>query len=171
MSRSPCPAGAKPPTIERAVMLGTESSPITVAHACSFTSAIGRAAAAAATARPIAEVKEQAWATVMGDDSVPNITARSIVGGFAPAGQGDLLMPYVERYFAQIPDVCDRRSSAVAQRVVIGLSPHWAISGEAVAIADKSLAGDHPSARRRLVTEGKAGIELPLRARAFDTQS
>ncbi|WP_159924116.1 MULTISPECIES: aminopeptidase N [Nocardia] len=134
------------------------------------TAAGKRQAAAAATARPIAEVKEQAWATVMGDDSVPNVTARSIVGGFAPAGQDELLTSYVERYFAEVPGVWERRSSEVAQTVVVGLYPHWAISEDAVAVADKFLAGDHPPALRRLVSEGKAGIERSLRARAFDAQ-
>ncbi|MEV5834384.1 aminopeptidase N [Nocardia sp. NPDC052112] len=135
------------------------------------TAAGKRHAAAAATARPIAEVKEQAWTTVMTDDSVPNITARSIVGGFAPNGQGELLTPYVERYFAEVPAVWERRSSEVAQTVVVGLYPTWAISEEAVAAADKFLADDHPPALRRLVSEGKAGIERSLRARAFDARN
>ncbi|WP_280422738.1 aminopeptidase N [Nocardia carnea] len=132
------------------------------------TAAGRRQAATAATARPIAEVKTSAWATVMEDDSVPNITARSIVNGFAPAGQDTLLQPFVERYFAEIPAVWERRSSEVAQTVVIGLYPSWAISEEAVARADEFLAADHPPALRRLVSEGKAGIERSLRARAFD---
>ncbi|AHH20892.1 aminopeptidase N [Nocardia nova SH22a] len=132
------------------------------------TAAGRRQASAAATARPQAEVKEKAWHTVMDDDSVPNITARAIVGGFAPAGQGELLAPYVQRYFDEIAAVWERRSSEVAQTVVIGLYPHWAITPEAVAVADKFLAGDHPPALRRLVIEGKAGIERSLRARAAD---
>ncbi|WP_280462844.1 aminopeptidase N [Nocardia carnea] len=132
------------------------------------TAAGRRQAATAATARPIAEVKASAWATVLEDDSVPNITARSIVNGFAPAGQDALLQPFVERYFAEIPAVWERRSSEVAQTVVIGLYPSWAISEEAVARADEFLAADHPPALRRLVLEGKAGIERSLRARAFD---
>ncbi|MEU4317065.1 aminopeptidase N [Nocardia sp. NPDC024068] len=132
------------------------------------TAAGRRQAATAATARPIAEVKESAWATVMQDDSVPNITARSIVGGFAPAGQDALLQPYLERYFAEIPAVWERRSSEVAQTAVVGLYPSWEISDQAVARADEFLAGDHPPALRRLVSEGKAGIERSLRARAFD---
>ncbi|MET7767274.1 aminopeptidase N [Nocardia sp. NPDC005366] len=147
---------------------GTDTPVIDQELANDPTAAGKRQAAAAATARPIAEVKEQAWATVMGDDAVPNITARSIVGGFAPAGQGDLLGSYVERYFAEVPGVWERRSSEVAQTVVVGLYPSWAISDEAVAIADKFLSGDHPPALRRLVSEGKAGIERALRARAFD---
>ncbi|MGI5220951.1 aminopeptidase N [Nocardia sp. CA-290969] len=132
------------------------------------TAAGRRQAATASTARPIAEVKESAWAMVLEDDSVPNITARSIVNGFAPAGQEALLRPFVERYFAEIPAVWERRSSEVAQTVVIGLYPAWDISEEAVARADEFLAADHPPALRRLVVEGKAGIERSLRARAFD---
>ncbi|MGW0247732.1 aminopeptidase N [Nocardia goodfellowii] len=132
------------------------------------TAAGKRQAAAAATARPQAAVKEQAWNTVMNDDSLPNITARSIVGGFAPAGQGDLLHAYTDRYFTDVPGVWERRSSEVAQTVVVGLYPSWDISQDAVAKADKFLADNHPPALRRLVSEGKAGIERSLRARAFD---
>ncbi|NEW28896.1 aminopeptidase N [Nocardia cyriacigeorgica] len=149
---------------------GVETPTIDAELANDQTAAGKRQAAAAATARPIAEVKQQAWETVMGDDSVPNITARSIVNGFAPAGQGELLSDFVERYFAEIPDVWERRSSEVAQTVVIGLYPSWEISEAAVARADKFLAENRPPALARLVSEGKAGIERSLRARAFDAQ-
>ncbi|MFD4433332.1 ERAP1-like C-terminal domain-containing protein, partial [Nocardia sp. NPDC058497] len=149
---------------------GMDSPTIDAELAGDPTAAGKRQAAAAATARPIAEVKEQAWATVMGDDSVPNITARAIVGGFAPAGQGELLAPYVDKYFAEIPAVWERRSSEVAQTVVIGLYPHWAITEDAVTKADEFLAGDHPPALYRLVSEGRAGIERSLRAREFDAK-
>jgi aminopeptidase N len=115
-------------------------------------------------------VKERAWASALTDDTLPNVTTRAIVGGFAPVGQADLLTPYVERYFAEIPAVWERRSSEVAQTVVIGLYPHWAISPEAVTAADKFLGADHPPALRRLVIEGKAGIERSLRARSFDAR-
>ncbi|MFC9437634.1 aminopeptidase N [Nocardia sp. NPDC057030] len=132
------------------------------------TAAGRRHAATAATARPQPEVKEQAWVKVVSDDSVSNITTRAIVAGFAPAGQNELLAPYVDRYFAEVAGVWERRSSEVAQTVVVGLYPGWSISDDAVAIADKFLAGDHPPALRRLVVEGKAGVERALRARAFD---
>ncbi|MEU0870453.1 aminopeptidase N [Nocardia brasiliensis] len=134
------------------------------------TAAGKRQAATAATARPIAEVKAQAWRTVFEDDSVSNITTRAIVAGFAPVGQAELLAPYVEGYFAEVAQVWERRSSEVAQTVVVGLYPSWDVSADAVAAADKFLAGDHPPALRRLVTEGKAGVERALRARAFDAQ-
>ncbi len=132
------------------------------------TAAGRRQAAAAAASRPQPEVKAQAWNTVMNDDSVPNITARAIVGAFAPVGQSSLLTSYVDRYFTEIPSVWDRRSSEVAQTVVVGLYPHWSITEESVAKADKFLSAEHPPALRRLVAEGKAGIERSLRARSFD---
>ncbi|MFE3292088.1 aminopeptidase N [Rhodococcus sp. NPDC059234] len=147
---------------------GTESPVIDAEAERDPTAAGARAAAAARAARPQAAVKEQAWATVVGDDTVPNITARSIIGGFSAPGQDELLEPYVARYFADIPGVWARRSSEVAQTVVVGLYPAWSISAASVAAADQFLAGDHPPALRRLVVEGRAGIERSLKARAFD---
>ncbi|MCQ4118733.1 aminopeptidase N [Rhodococcus tibetensis] len=132
------------------------------------TAAGARQAAAAATLRPQSAVKEQAWTKVVGDDSLPNITARAIIGGFSGPGQSDLLEPYVARYFADIPAVWERRSSEVAQTVVVGLYPSWSISEKSVTAADDFLAGDHPPALRRLVVEGRAGIVRSLAARKFD---
>ena len=53
--------------------------------------------------------------------------------------------------------------------MVIGLYPSWDISSEALAAADWFLGGLHvPPPLRRLVLEGRAGVERALRARAFD---
>ncbi len=144
-------------------------SPVIDAEAARDNTAAGaRSAAAARAARPSAEVKEQAWTTVVDDDAVPNITARSIIGGFAGPGQGELLEPYVARYFDAIEGVWARRSSEVAQTVVVGLYPSWSISEDSLAAADGFLDGDLPPALRRLVIEGRAGIVRALAAREFD---
>jgi aminopeptidase N len=132
------------------------------------TAAGRRHAAAASAARPQLEVKNAAWQQVIEDDTLPNITARAIIGGFVQTGQSALLQPFTERYFAAIPGVWERRSSEVAQTVVVGLYPSWDISSDALAAADTFLAGELPSALRRLVLEGRAGIERSLKARAFD---
>ncbi len=132
------------------------------------TAAGRRHAAAASAARPQIAVKEAAWQQVIEDDTLANITARAIIGGFAPAGQSALLQPFTARYFEAIPGVWERRSSEVAQTVVIGLYPSWDVSDEALAAADEFLSGELPSALRRLVLEGRAGIERSLKARAFD---
>ncbi|TFV59681.1 aminopeptidase N [Mycobacterium sp. PS03-16] len=132
------------------------------------TAAGRRHAAAAAAARPQPAVKETAWQQVIEDDTLANITTRAIVGGFVQPGQQALLAPFTEKYFASISGVWERRSSEVAQTVVIGLYPSWDISEDGLAAADRFLAGDVPPALRRLVLEGRAGVERSLRARRFD---
>jgi aminopeptidase N len=133
------------------------------------TAAGKRHGAQAATARPQMQVKDAAWTTVVEDDTLANITARSIIAGIAPPGQAELLKPFTARYFEAISGVWARRSSEVAQTVVIGLYPHWDISGDGVAAADKFLSDPQvPAALRRLVLEGQAGVKRSLRARRFD---
>ena len=133
------------------------------------TAAGKRQGAQASAARPQLAVKEKAWSQVIEDDTLPNITARSIIGGFIEPGQAELLKPFTERYFAAIRGVWQRRSSEVAQTVVIGLYPSQDISDDGIAAADRFLADPElPPALRRLVLEGRAGIERSLRARRFD---
>jgi aminopeptidase N len=133
------------------------------------TAAGQRHALEASTARPQPAVKESAWEEVIEDDTLPNVTARSMVGAFAQPGQGEVLQPFNAKYFGAISGVWERRSSEVAQTVVIGLFPSWDISQAGLDSADEFLADpDVPPALRRLVVEGRAGVERALRARAFD---
>jgi aminopeptidase N len=133
------------------------------------TAAGQRHALEASTARPQAAVKESAWEEVVEDDTLPNVTARSMVGAFARPGQAELLAPFSAKYFAAISGVWERRSSEVAQTVVIGLYPSWDISEVGLGAADSFLADpDVPPSLRRLVIEGRASVERSLRARAFD---
>jgi aminopeptidase N len=128
-----------------------------------------RQGAQASAARPQFAVKEQAWSQVIEDDTLPNIVGRSIIAGFVEPGQAELLKPFGARYFAAIRGVWDRRSSEVAQTVVVGLYPSWDISDGGLAAADQFLADPGlPPALRRLVLEGRAGVERSLRARRFD---
>jgi aminopeptidase N len=136
------------------------------------TAAGKRHGAQAAAARPQPAVKEAAWTTVTEDDALANITARSIIAGFVKPGQGELLQPFTARYFAAIPGVWQRRSSEVAQTVVVGLYPSWDISDDGIAAADRFLDDQElPPALRRLVLEGRAGVERSLRARRFDADA
>ncbi len=134
------------------------------------TAAGKRQGAAASAARPQPEVKQAAWQQVIEDDTLANITGRAIIGGIVQPGQGELLAPFTARYFAAIPGVWERRSSEVAQTVVVGLYPAWDVSQAGLDAADAFLADPAvPPALRRLVLEGRAGVERSLRARAFDT--
>jgi len=147
---------------------GTDSPFIDNEAATDPTAAGRRNAAAAKAARPQTAVKEAAWTQVIEDDTLANITGRAIIGGIVRPGQGELLLPFTERYFETISAVWERRSSEVAQTVVVGLYPSWDISQAALDAADRFLGGDVPPALRRLVLEGRAGVERALRARTFD---
>ena len=133
------------------------------------TAAGGRHAAQAAAARPQLAVKEADWQEVIEDDTLANVTARSIIIGFVRPGQDELLKPFRDRYFDAISGVWQRRSSEVAQTVVVGLYPSWDVSQAGLDAADAFLAdADVPPPLRRLVLEGRAGVERALRARGFD---
>ncbi|MDH3025476.1 aminopeptidase N [Gordonia alkanivorans] len=129
-----------------------------------------RQAAAARSSRPLPEAKADTWSQAIDDDSLSNIYTRTMIEGFARPGQGELLEPYVEKYFEAIPEVWARRSSEVAQTVVIGLYPSWAMTQQALDLAEEFVAGDHPPALKRLISEGRDGVARSLRAREFDAQ-
>lgn len=132
------------------------------------TAAGERQGARAAALRPQLASKEQAWQRVVHDDTLSHTVGRAIIGGFGRAGQGELLEPFVDRYFAEVSDVWARRSSEVAQAVVIGLFPSWSVRTSTVEAADAFLAAEHPPALRRLVVEGRAGVVRSLAARELD---
>ncbi|MCW2504723.1 MAG: putative aminopeptidase [Actinomycetia bacterium] len=126
----------------------------------------------ATTARaliPTAESKAEAWRMATEDDDLPNQTGLAVINGFAHPAQHELLEPYAIRYFDVVADVWARRSSEVAQNVVVGLYPHWAIRESTVARTDEFLTRtDLPPALRRLVNEGRDGVTRALKARAKD---
>jgi len=118
--------------------------------------------------RPSSEAKAEAWQRAVYDDELPNALSNAVIGGFSHPGQKELLAGYVSTYFAAIDEVWARRSSERAQPTVVGLFPSWAVEHSTVAAADEWLAGEHPAALRRLVSEGRAGIVRALAAREFD---
>jgi aminopeptidase N len=128
----------------------------------------------AATARalvPTEEAKAHAWHLAVEDDSLPNAMHQAIIAGFTHPSQGQLLTPYVDRYFQAVPEVWRRRSPEVAKTVVIGLFPTWTstVNAKTLAAADGILARtDLPAALRRLVSEGRADVARAINARAAD---
>jgi len=122
----------------------------------------------ASAARPQEDVKQKVWTEVIEDDTLPNIVGRAIIAGIVSPGQAELLKPFTPRYFEAIPGVWVRRSSEVAQTVVVGLYPSWDISDDGIAAADEFLAGAVAPPLRRLVLEGRAGVQRALRARKCD---
>jgi aminopeptidase N len=116
--------------------------------------------------------KERSWQQAMRDDELPNAISEAIIGGFSHPAQKQLLVPYLDRYFTEIADVWERRTSERAQSCVVGLFPSWVIEQRCVDTATSWLeAAEHPPALRRLVSEGRAGVVRALAARVFDAGS
>ena len=129
-----------------------------------------RQAAAALAARPTAAAKEEAWASVVDNDDLPNSIQTAVIGGFSQVGQRDLLRSYVGRYFDSLTRVWEERTNETAQNVVIGLFPTLLAEPATVDAADAWLAGhaDAVPALRRLVSESRDGVARALRAQARD---
>ncbi|MEV0278349.1 aminopeptidase N [Streptomyces sp. NPDC050610] len=126
-------------------------------------------AATARAARPTAEAKAEAWASVVESDKLPNSVQEAVIGGFLQTDQRELLAPYTEKYFAAVKDAWDSRSHEMAQQIAVGLYPGLQVSQATLDATDAWLASAEPSAAlRRLVTESRAGIERALKAQAAD---
>jgi aminopeptidase N len=155
--------------------LGALGRPEIDAEVARDPSAAGQRHAATARAlQPTAEAKAEAWRLAVDDDQLPNAVQEAVIAGFAHPTQGELVAPYVERYFADVREVWERRTSELAQNVVVGLFPTWTstIDPATVAAADGFLAeSEVPSALRRLVSEGRADVQRALAARAADGAS
>ncbi|GAA2440341.1 aminopeptidase N [Streptomyces macrosporus] len=133
------------------------------------TSAGERHAASARAARPTAEAKAEAWASVVESDKLPNAMQEAVIGGFVQTDQRELLAPYTARYFEAVKDVWESRSHEMAQQIAIGLYPALQVSEETLRATDAWLESAEPSAAlRRLVVESRAGVERALKAQAAD---
>ncbi|HYN74120.1 MAG TPA: aminopeptidase N, partial [Nakamurella sp.] len=151
-----------------------------VAHGTAGPSDIDAAAAADPTASgerratqvraliPDPANKAAVWDRLIGDDGMANALQSAAIGGFGHPAQAGLLAPFTERYFAEVGDVWDKRSIEIGKRIAVGLYPRWAVDQCTVDAALAWDAGEHPSALRRLVSEGRAGTERALRARRAD---
>jgi aminopeptidase N len=132
------------------------------------TAAGQRRAATARALRPTEEAKAEAWRLATEDDELPNAMNEAVIAGFFHPAQAELTAPYVQPYFAVIPDVWERRTSEPAQNVVVGLFPGLA-STEVIDRAEAFLADPaNPPALRRLVAEGRDDALRALRAQARD---
>ena len=130
-----------------------------------------RYAVTARALQPDPAAKERAWVAAVDDDTLPNAMQEAYIAGFAPASQGRLVAPYATRYFAEVRGVWDRRTSELAQNVVVGLFPTWTstIDQSTVDLADTFLDDQQvPTALRRLVSEGRADVLRAMAARAAD---
>ncbi|RIJ76667.1 aminopeptidase N [Nakamurella silvestris] len=120
---------------------------------------------------PTLENKRAIWDRLTTDDTMANAFQDAAIGGFSHPAQLEILAPFTADYLPMVGQVWERRSSEVGQKVAVGLFPRWSIDAETVNRTIEWEAGDHPPALRRLVSEGRAGLERSLRARQVDGQA
>jgi aminopeptidase N len=127
-----------------------------------------RRAATARALRPTAESKAETWDRAFTDESIPNAVHEAMVAGFWHPAQQELTAPYVDRYFADIRGLWDRRPGEIAKNAVEYLFPKI-IEERTLAAADAWLTDQEvPAPLRRLVSEGRDGVARALRARERD---
>jgi aminopeptidase N len=134
------------------------------------TAAGRRAAAAARAAVPTEDAKRRAWASVVDSDDLPNAVQASVIAGFGRVHDTSLLKPFVEPYFAALPQVWASRTNEMAQQIVVGLYPTLLADEQTVERTDaflQSLNGD-TTGLRRLTLENRDGVLRALRAQARD---
>jgi len=159
--------------VERLAAVGRfDEAEIAAEYERDKTAAGERHAATARAARPTEEAKEEAWASVVESDKLPNAVQEAVIGGFVQTDQRELLDPYTEKFFAVVKDIWDSRSHEIAQQIAVGLYPSIQVSEETLAKTDAWLASAEPNAAlRRLVSESRSGVERALKAQAADARA
>jgi aminopeptidase N len=128
-----------------------------------------RLAAAARAAPPTEEAKAEAWRSVLEDRSLALAAAEEVMAAFQQPGQRELLEPYAQRFFEDLPRVWDERELPMALEFGERLYPQFVVSPEVVEMTDRYLAQDDvPGPIRRLLLEGKDAMLRAIRARERD---
>lgn len=83
----------------------------------------------AIAARPLVDVKEAAWSSVVGDESLTNDHLDATIAGFRAGEQRDLIADYGEAYFAAIREAWEQRSIEIARRIAVGAVPGFGHAG------------------------------------------
>lgn len=134
-----------------------------------------RQAALARAARPTAVAKDLAWAEAIDRTDLPNAIMEATIAGFMQPDHTDLLRPYRDRFFADLPRVWSDRTNETASSITMGLYPALLVDAETVEATNAFLAESNTAtqspAGRRLLIEGRDGVERAMRARKKDANA
>ncbi|GIJ71954.1 aminopeptidase N [Virgisporangium ochraceum] len=129
-----------------------------------------REAALARALVPTAASKAETWRRLVSDHALPNWLQRSMLQGFQHSAQTELTAPYAAEYFAVISEVWAHRDGDPAQEFALLGYPSQQVNEDTIRRTDAWLA-DHPgepAPLRRLIAEGRDGVQRALKARAKD---
>ncbi|PRY24074.1 membrane alanyl aminopeptidase [Pseudosporangium ferrugineum] len=153
--------------VYRLVVLGAVGPERIEAELAADRSAFGEQAAARCRAAvPDAEAKARAWELIINDPGASNRILDATAQGFWQPEQLDLLTPYAERYFAEIPGMLERRTGMSGERVAVSAYPSLMVAARTRELAADLLATPGvPSILRRVVMDGDDDVRRALRAR------
>jgi aminopeptidase N len=125
-------------------------------------------AARCRASRPDADAKARAWRVVVADTTASNRLVAAAAEGFWHPGQSALTESYVERYFAEMPEVAHSRTPAVAIQVSAASFPRYAATPQTIETAQELLtSSDLNPVLRRVVGDGTDELRRVVAARSL----
>ena len=158
--------------LEGMVLAGVAShTDIDIALAADNTANGAQAAARLRATIPTLDGKRAVFELLRDDASLPNALVDHSTRGYLHVNDASVFMPLVDEYFAALETIWETRTYKIAEYFVQGLYPVVLASTELAETTSAWLAAhpDSPSALRRLVIEGLAGVERALTNQARDT--
>jgi len=155
--------------LHRLVVLGVaDESDIDAEYERDHTALGAEYAARARAARPDAEAKARAWQLMLDDTELSNRHLAATAEGFWQPEQIDLTRSYVERYFAEMPEMARRRSPQMVFQIAANAYPGYVVEPETLAAAERFLAApDVNPMLRRIVVDQTDELRRALAARTL----
>jgi aminopeptidase N len=142
---------------------------IAAEHERDATSTGAESAATARAARPDPEAKAAAWQALFGSEELSNHMVRAIARGFWQREAPDASRPWVEAYFAALPEIWRTRTPVMAAALTRLLYPSVLVEDETVRRTDAVLADTSLDAGlRRVLIEQRADMLRAIAARERD---
>jgi aminopeptidase N len=136
--------------------------------AADATDAGRRYAAASRASIPDAEHKDAAWQLLTQSVELGHEGVMAVASGFGQPEHAALLAPYVDAYFAVLPEIWENRGDHIKRLLAEGLFPYWAASPELLRQVDDFLAAEQlDPALVRVLVERRDIVERALRSRAL----
>jgi aminopeptidase N len=157
--------------LEGMVLAGVAShTDIDIALAADNTANGAQAAARLRATIPTLDGKRAVFELLRDDASLPNALVDHSTRGYLHVNDASVFIPLVDEYFAALETMWETRTYKIAEYFVQGLYPVVLASAELAETTNAWLAAhsDAPSALRRLVIEGLAGVERALTNQARD---
>ena len=127
-----------------------------------------RHAAACRASIPDAEHKDAAWRLLAESGELGHEGVLAVAAAFGQAEHAELLRPYVDAYFAALPEIWESRGDHMKRLLADALFPAAAASPELISRVDEFLTAEHrPSSMVRVLVERRDMAEKALRSRAL----